>query len=60
MSTNAEAVNYAAEEKSAVNGAVVALGRLLFSANFLMNHGAKGTYDDHLRNHRQHTTGSVL
>ena len=37
MSTNAEAVNYAAEEKSAVNGAVVALGRLLFSAIFLMS-----------------------
>ena len=37
MSTNAAAVNYAAEEKSAVNGAVVALGRLLFSAIFLMS-----------------------
>ena len=37
MSTNAEAVNYAAEEKNAVNGAVVALGRLLFSAIFLMS-----------------------
>jgi len=37
MSTNAVAVNYASEEKSAVNGAVVALGRLLFSAIFLMS-----------------------
>jgi putative oxidoreductase len=37
MSTNATAVNYAAEEKGAVNGAVVALGRLLFSVIFLMS-----------------------
>src|SRR5947207_2471676 len=37
MSTNAAAVNYTAEEKIAVNGAVMALGRLLFSVIFLMS-----------------------